>query len=78
VTVRADDIALVGLSENPLDARAADHASDALNLRLGIAMIELHGANGKSAPAVETGHVAQLIEEIGVPSPLCSVVLDPF
>lgn len=76
VAVRADDIALGGLGQHPLDA-AEDHPSDGSDLGGGISMIKIHRALRKSTTAVGTGHRSELIEEIGPMPPTDTLTIDP-
>jgi hypothetical protein len=57
VAVRADDIALVDLSQNPLDGGPPDHSSDALKLLAAVSMIKFHGTRGESPTTVGARNV---------------------
>ena len=75
VTVRADDIALRGLCQHPID-RAHDHSSDARDLGRWVAVVEIHGALRKRAAAIGARHRPQLIKQVRSVSPPLALFRD--
>jgi hypothetical protein len=76
MAVRADDIALVDLGQDPLSRGATDHARHCLNLGLSVSMIEFHRAWGKHVTAVCAGGRSELVEQVGLMTPTVSMSID--
>jgi hypothetical protein len=62
MAVRADDIALGDLGQDPLSARAPDHAGDAISLLARITVIKVHRAWLVMLSTVCARDVAQTIQ----------------
>ena len=78
MAVRADDIALGHLGQDPLEPEVADHGHDRFHLGRGTAVIELHCAGREPATAVGAWHRPNLIEDVGVVAPPCTVIRGPW
>jgi len=76
VAVRTHDIALGGLGEDPLDPRASNHPSYADPLVAPFAMVEINRARRKSPATVGTRHAPQVIENLRLPGPAASPLLE--
>jgi hypothetical protein len=61
MAIRADDIALPHLGQDPRCSCTPNHARDGLNLGCRIAMIEIHGAWWEATSAIAAWSLPQFV-----------------
>jgi hypothetical protein len=75
VAIRADDIALCDLGQDPRSARPADHAGYSLDLGFGIAMVEIHGAWWEATSAIAAWSLPERVQKPSLLSPFGSLTI---
>lgn len=76
MTVRADDIALRGLSQDAFEAGIRDHPRYPVDLLAWVAVVEVHGALGIGSATVGARHRPKLVEDVSVVSPALALLGD--